>query len=189
MKKIIFILILSSISILAQSTNAFLHIAGDTTDLKNANYSGVVLLLRYGGTDNTGGGFFIRQDSAYPEGTNAFSYLFNGYQWVRMNLTDKYVTPATSTNQALLWSGTQYNPYTVAGVDSFKTTTTADTLVNSTFTSTDKFSITNWQPSYSATPDSVRYSYRVVADTCFITRESSTGTFKSGGQYSWIRFK
>ena len=189
MKKIIFILILSSISILAQSTNTFLHIVGDTTDLKNANYSGVVLLLRYGGIDNTGGGFFIRQDSAYPEGTNAFPYLFNGYQWVRMNLTDKYVIPATSTNQALLWSGTQYNPYTVAGIDSFKTTATVDTLVRSDIASTNKFAFAEYTPSYSTALDTVVYSYRCTTDTVFVERSKLGTAYKSGGIFSWIRFK
>jgi len=60
-------------------------VIGDTTDLKDYSDKQIVILEKFGGTDQTGGGLFRRVDSAYTEGTHAFDYTaLDGLQWVRM---------------------------------------------------------------------------------------------------------
>ena len=61
-----------------------IRVLTDTTELKLYDGSGLCLLEKFGGGDRTGGGIFIRQDSAYTEGTHAFDYSYPGYQWVRL---------------------------------------------------------------------------------------------------------
>jgi len=60
-------------------------VIGDTTDLKAYSDKQIVILEKFGGGDETGGGLFRRIDSAYTEGTHAFDYAASdGLQWVRM---------------------------------------------------------------------------------------------------------
>lgn len=187
MKKIILIIFLLSISFLHAQQS--IVIIGDTTDLKTYPNGGVVLLLHYSHNNMLGGGLFQRIDSTYAEGTNAFDCYWSGLQWARINLVDYYLRASTTNYQVPLWNGTSYYPYTVAGIDSFYTTSVVDTIALSGITSTDKFHFTDYTPTYSTGVDSVRYSYYCKTDTCFVTRSSFTGSFKSGGQFSWIRFK
>lgn len=62
----------------------YLEILTDTTELKEYDGSGLCLLEKFSASDYTGGGLFIRMDSAYAEGTHAFDYPYDGYQWVRL---------------------------------------------------------------------------------------------------------
>jgi hypothetical protein len=80
----------------------------------------------------------------------------------------------------------------IAGVDSFLTTATADTVVISGITTTSVFAINGKTFNYSTAIDSVVYSYRLNTDTLFVNRVHLTpvgggGAVKSGGQYSYIR--
>ena len=81
----------------------------------------------------------------------------------------------------------------LAGVDSFLTTATADTLVIKGVTSTSVFAISGKIFNYSTAIDSVVYAYYPKTDTLIVYRAKnpsvSGGTVKSGGQYSYIRIK
>lgn len=83
--------------------------------------------------------------------------------------------------------GTSY----LAGVDSFLTTATADTIQIKGVTTASVFVINGKTFDYSPGLDSVIYSYRLKTDTLIVTRYRpqvvSGGTVKSGGQYSYIR--
>ena len=69
---------------------------GDTTDLKKSTESGIVLLLEYGKGNHTGGGFFMRLDSTYSEGTYAFDCSnMPTYQWVRIGYPSSYFLAST----------------------------------------------------------------------------------------------
>lgn len=65
-------------------------VVNDTTELKALYSSGLVLLKQYGKGDQTGGGFFMRIDSTYDEGTYAFNAVTTGQQWVRMGYPSTY---------------------------------------------------------------------------------------------------
>jgi len=190
--KFLFVFIVALLLVI--NANAQITVVGDTLDLKNTKGSGIILLLHYDGNTDNGGGLFIRADSAYVEnGTNAFDYPYDGYQWVRLNLTDQYVRPASTNYQGLLWVTDHYTPYTIAGIDSFTTTDVVDTIAISGVDTADVFVFNEYTPNYSSAIDSVTYSYQCKADTCFVTRTSSSGdaspAYKSGGQYSYIRIK
>ena len=87
MKKLLFsFILLFTLPIYGQYD--YLEILADTIELAQYDGSGVCLLEKFGAGDNNGGGIFIRQDSAYTEGTNAFNYPYDGYQWVRLGWTD-----------------------------------------------------------------------------------------------------
>jgi len=87
MKKFLFIFLL--IAPFAFGQLLTIHTCSDTTELKNWDGSGVVLLDKYGAGDNTGGGLFHRIDSTYAEGSYAFDYsTLDGLQWARVGLID-----------------------------------------------------------------------------------------------------
>ena len=93
------------------------HVVGDTTDLKNYPGSNAVLLERFGGGDLTGGGLFIRIDSTYSEGKDAFDYsTAEGLQWARIQyptFAELYI----STNDTItLTNDSTY--YTINGFSS-----------------------------------------------------------------------
>jgi hypothetical protein len=76
----------------------------------------------------------------------------------------------------------------VAGIDSFTTTATVDTLAISGVDTTDVFLVYGRGLPWQSGIDSVWYSVYTKQDTAFVTRASKTGTFKSGGAYQYIRF-
>lgn len=188
MKKILFLLLLMPLIAKAQ----MITVVGDTTDLKNHAGSRMVLLEHYAAGTMNGGGFFIRVDSAYIEnGTNAFDYPYDGYQWARLNLVDQYVRPASEDNQLLLWRTDHYLPVTVAAIDSFYTSSKVDTIAISGIDTNSVFQFTDWTPTYGTVIDSVNYSYYTKQDTCFVTRTAYgvDKTYKSGAQYTYIWIK
>jgi hypothetical protein len=67
----------------------------DTAALKLSKESGIVFLKQNSGSDQTGGGFFMRIDSAYAEGTYAFDSKQTGMQWLRMGYPNSYFLNAT----------------------------------------------------------------------------------------------
>jgi len=82
--------------------------------------------------------------------------------------------------------GTKY----LAGVDSFLTTATVDTIQIKGVSTTSAFAICGKTFDYSTAVDSVIYSYRLKTDTLIVTRYKPAvtgGAVKSGGQYSYIR--
>jgi hypothetical protein len=93
MKYILLFIALLSTSISAQFIN--IPVYEDTVALKASKESGVVMLKGYSGSTLTGGGFFIRIDSAYAEGTYAFDSKQTGMQWVRMGYPSTYFLNAT----------------------------------------------------------------------------------------------
>jgi hypothetical protein len=68
----------------------------DTVALKASKEAGVVMLKGYSGSTLTGGGFFIRIDSTYAEGTYAFDSKQAGQQWVRMGYPASYFLSTTT---------------------------------------------------------------------------------------------
>src|ERR1035437_7934468 len=99
---------------------------GDTLMLKKSTESGIVLLLQYGSGNPSGGGFFMRIDSAYAEGTYAFDCTnMPTYQWARLGYPNSYfltTTTATGTVTALT--------STTAGITTANITTLNATTLN-----------------------------------------------------------
>jgi len=73
---------------------------------------------------------------------------------------------------------------TIARIDSFTTYATADTLTWLGASAGDVAIVTNVTFPYSTAVDSVRYSCIVSTNQVIVKRNSSTGSFKSGGQYA-----
>jgi len=184
--KLILIFLISFISITAQ-----IKVVGDTTDLKNTYGSGVVLLEQYGRGDINGGGFFHRIDSAYSEGTFAFSYPTDNCQAVRMNLVDYYLNISTANYQIPVWITDRYTALDIAGIDSFYTTNTLDTIRIPGLDTASVFVFAEYTPLYSTAIDTMIFSYRCKTDTVFVSRSSpnNTADYKSGGQYSYMRLR
>jgi len=97
---------------------------------------------------------------------------------------------ATFTASPVMNGGITAGNTKLAGVDSFLTTATVDTVAISGTTTGDVFIITGKTFDYSTGVDSVIYSYILKTDTLIVTRYKpavSGGAVKSAGQYSWVR--
>lgn len=81
---------------------------------------------------------------------------------------------------------------TLAKIDSFSGTLTSDTTVMSGATAGDVFSITRYNPAWSATSDTGAWTYDVSVlntDSVLITRRARLGSalLKSGAQYMLVK--
>ena len=141
-----------------------LHICADTTELKNYDGSGIVLLDSYGRGDTKGGGLFHRVDSTYAEGYFAFDYKkLNGLQWARIGL---------------------FSPVVSAGENVFTTTATKDTVVIKGTVTSDVFLVS---PEYVAGVDQQDVlEWTVKTDTLIVSRLASG---ESALKYSWAKLK
>jgi hypothetical protein len=79
----------------------------------------------------------------------------------------------------------------IAGIDSFVTTATADTIVLSGVATGDVFVFAEYTPNYSTAIDTITFQYRAKTDTVFVSRASvnNAAAYKSGALYSYIRIK
>jgi hypothetical protein len=178
---------------------ATIHTCADTTELKNYQGSGIVLLDSYGNGSVNGGGLFHRIDSTYAEGSYAFDYAgLDGLQWARIGLIDPdpvlnslTVTGATTlgtvtsgVSSSLRGSTLSLDSLVSVGIDSFATTSQTDTVVVSGLTVDDVIII---QP-YGTTLDAqdTQFQISVLAGRFAVTRPASGA---SGLAYAWIRIK
>ncbi len=120
-------------------------------------------------------------------GLDAAGYGPGYFSTVTIRKTLAVTGIATFTASPVMNGGITAGNTKIAGVDSFLTTAVVDTIAIAGVTTADIFIVTNKTFDYSTGADSVRYSYICKTDTVIIARNSSSGTFKSGGQYAFIR--
>lgn len=178
MKVVLFLLLLFPIPIYSQ----YIKVVGDTTDLKNYDGSGIVLLEQYGGStpDVTGGGLFHRIDSTFSEGVHAFNHPYTGYQWARIQWIGSELSAFND-----LYANTFYLAEDISvGQDAFTTTAVKDTVVIPGAEATDIYFI---QPlSETLDAQDVQFQVNAKTDTLIVTRPSSGA---SGLEYNWARIK
>src|SRR5690606_32988191 len=79
----------------------------------------------------------------------------------------------------------------IAGIDSFYSTSTTDTIAIPGVAAGDIFVFCEYTPNYSTAVDTVLFQFQCKTDTVFVTRVSpnNAAAYKSGAQYSYIRIK
>jgi hypothetical protein len=76
----------------------------------------------------------------------------------------------------------------VAGIDSFATTAASDTLAITGVGVGDVFVITEYCPTWDATPDTVTYAYQATTNQLVVFRRGPETTgLKSAGKYAYVR--
>lgn len=159
---------------------ATIHTCADTTELKNYQGSGIVLLDSYGGGDATGGGLFHRIDSTYAEGSYAFDYAgLDGLQWARIGILDP-----DPIYGALKAASLSLDSLISVGVDAFTTTATTDTVVVPGLTTDDVIFVQPFGTSLDA--QDTQFQVSVLAGRFAVTRPASGA---SGLVYAWTRLK
>lgn len=160
----------------------YIKVLGDTTDLKTYDGSGIVLLEQYGGVtwDVTGGGLFHRVDSTFAEGTHAFDYPYEGFQWARI----QWIGSELSAFNDLYANTFSLEEDVSIGTGAFTTTATSDTVIISGAEATDRY----WIQPISETVDAQDNIFQVNAkdDTLVVVRPASGA---SGLQYYYLRIK
>lgn len=190
MKKL-FLVLLLTMPLMAQR----ISVVNNTTQLSLHESRGLCIV----DSPDQYGGIYTCIDSTYSEGTYAFGHLYDGLQWAKLGYTSNLTTggnlsvsgtsllTGTTTMSAAL-DGTAY----IAGIDSFITTNTVDTITVTGIAPGDIFTFAEYCPAYSSAIDTVSYSYKTETGRCLVTRTIppvSGGVYKSGGIYSYIRIK
>jgi hypothetical protein len=167
-----------------------LHICADTTELKNYDGSGIVLLDSYGKGNVAGGGLFHRIDSTYAEGSNAFDYKkLNGLQWARIGVssvsaTITNATVTTATTGTTITDKLSLDSLVSIGVDAFTTTGVTDTVVISGATTDDIYFVTGNLTSAIDQQDILQW--QALTGKLVVHRMASG---ESALKYAWVRFK
>ena len=80
---------------------------------------------------------------------------------------------------------------TVAGIDSFATTSATDTLTITGVAVGDFFAITEYCPTWDAVPDTSVFTYQALTNKLVVIRAPAnpSGTLKSAAKYAYIRMK
>ena len=198
MKKFLFIFsLLFTPLVFGQLGNV--HVCADTTELKNYDGSGIVLLDSYGNGSVNGGGLFHRIDSTYAEGSYAFDYAtLDGLQWARIGLIDPNPVLSSLTVTGLATMGTtstglastlkgatlSLDSLVAIGTDVFTTTAATDTVVISGATVDDIYFITGILTSAIDQQDILQWES--LAGKLVVHRMASG---ESALKYAWVRFK
>lgn len=196
MKKFLFSLLFTPF-IFAQLGN--IHVCADTTELKNWEGSGVVLLDSYGNGSVNGGGLFHRIDSTYAEGSYAFDYAgLGGLQWARIGLIDPDPVLSSLTVTGAITAGTtttglssvlraatlSLDSLVSIGIDIFTTTAVTDTVVISGATVDDIYFVTGNLTVAIDQQDILQW--QALAGRLVVHRIAAG---ESALKYAWVRFK
>lgn len=193
MKRFLVLLFLIATLTQAQVINTYLPIVGDTTDLKKLDYSGICLLQHYAAGTLNGGGFFLRIDSTYVEGKDAFNYPHSGYQWARIQyyeFVEKYISSldtTTLTTDSTFYTIKKFSSGDIVGVSSTDSTITLGSdayynfNANFAYTATDSVSYKIALFKNNVIDNQLSQEFQVADNSTLIQNLGLSGIVKSNG--------